>query len=120
MPSILEGELADAVNEAMELANVPRTIVITRTEYGPPPEPGEPGEEVTTEYQCRGWTEAYDDDALAGTLIDAKDVRIVVLATSIAIVPTDTELVTIEGRLFTIINVKRDASGALYFLQARA
>lgn len=121
--SILEGQLADEVTAALDAADVPYAITVTRTVTG---EPGEnpwdpPGEEVITPYPCRGWVENYDDDALAGTLIDARDVRVMILTTSISIEPTDsTDTITVEGRELAIINVKHDASGALFVIQARA
>jgi hypothetical protein len=122
--SILEGELAEAVSAALTDAAVPRDITITRTTPGEvdPDEPWIPVEDVVVPYIARGWVEQYDDDAVDGTLIDARDVRVMVLTSSISsIVPTDaTDTITIDGKTFTIINVKRDASGALYIVQARA
>jgi hypothetical protein len=119
--SILSGELAETIGDALIDADIPFDIVITRTFYTEGPNPWEPGEEVSTAYPCRGWVENYSDDAVSGTLIDARDVRVMVLTTSISIVPTDvTDRVAIGGRTFTIINVKHDASGALYVIQARA
>lgn len=122
MASILEGELAELVTEALEAERVPMTITVTRTvTTEPDPEtPWIPGEEVSTAYPCRGWVENYSDDAFERTLIDERDVRVMVLTPSIAIVPTDTDTITIEGRQLSIVNVKHDASGALYIVQARA
>jgi hypothetical protein len=120
--SILEGELAEAVSAALTDAAVPRDITITRTAAIPGEHEWDPPVETTTPYACRGWVENYDDDSVDGTLIDARDVRVMVLTSSISsIVPTDaTDTITIDGKTFTIVNVKRDASGALYVVQARA
>lgn len=123
MASILEGELAELVTEALEAERVPVAITVTRTIPGEPnPDtPWIPAEPTITPYPCRGWVEAYDDDAINQTLIDARDVKVMVLTTSIAIIPTDaTDTITLNARDYAIVNVKHDASGALYIIQARA
>lgn len=123
MASILEGELADEVTAALDAADVPYAITVTRTVPGGPGEnPWDPPtDDTTVDYPCRGWVENYDDDNVNGTLIDARDVRVMILTTSTTIVPTDTtDTITVEGRTLSIINVKHDASGALFIIQARA
>jgi hypothetical protein len=121
MASILEGQLADEVTAALVAAGVPYAITVTRTETIQPPEEWLPPEEITTDYPCRGWVENYDDDSLTGTVIDARDVRVMILTASITIAPTDaTDTITVEGRQMSIVNVKRDASGTLFIVQARA
>jgi hypothetical protein len=119
--SILEGQLADEVTAALDAADVPYAITVTRTVTEPGEEEWDPPVEVVTNYPCRGWVENYDDDDLTGTVIDQRDVRVMILTTSITIIPTDdTDTITVEGRQLSIINVKHDASGALFIIQARA
>jgi hypothetical protein len=120
--SILQGELAEDVAAALDAADVPYALTVTRQEQGEPdPEtPWEPGPIVDVPYDGRGWVENYDDDAIDETVIDARDVRVMILTTSISIEPTDTDTLTLDGKAFTIVNVKRDASGALFIIQARA
>lgn len=120
MVSILQGELAQTITEALLDANVPFDIIVRRTTTVPGPEPWDPPVETTTTYPCRGWVENYDDDTVTGTLIDARDVQVMILTTSIAVEPTDTDTITIEGRELSIVNVKHDASGVLFIIQARA
>lgn len=122
MVSILEGELADLVTEALEAERVPVAITITRTVRGEPDpaRPWQPGASVITDYACRGWTETYAYDAVDGRLIDTHDVKVVVLTASITITPTDvSDTITVDGKTLAIVNVKRDASGALFEIQAR-
>ena len=121
--SILEGSLASDVAAALEAASVPFDITIVRTTIGPsdPATPWLPGPATTTTHAGRGWTETYDDATIDGTVIDAKDVKVVILTSTIDIVPTDaTDTITVDGATLVIINVKRDASGALFILRARS
>lgn len=121
--SILEGSLASKVAAALEAAHVPRDLTLTRIVAGEsePSTPWIPGAPTITTHPGRGWTESYDDTTVDGTLVDAKDVKVLVLASTIDIEPQDvTDSVTIGGETLTVVNVKRDASGALFILQARA
>lgn len=123
MTSILEGNLALDVAAALEAADVPRDIVVTRTVPGEPDPstPWLPGTPTITTHTGRGWTESFDDSVVDGTLIDSKDTKVLVLASTIDIVPTDaTDVVAVDGVTLTVVNVRRDASGALFIIQARA
>ena len=118
MSSILEGELAETISEALIDADIPYAVTITRTEDvgGPPWDP------VTedVEYACQGFTEEYTALELSGTLIQAHDVKVVVLAPTLTITPTVADKVTVRGQTYSIINVSPDPALATIALQARA
>ena len=120
--SILQGELASEVAANLIDADVPYDIVVTRATEGDR-DPYDPDGETTvtiTEHVGKGWVEQYSDEARDGTLIDDRDVRVMILTSTIDIVPTDsTDSVTAEGSVFNIQSVHRDASGALHVVQAR-
>lgn len=119
MTSILEGELAGQVADALSVARVPMalTIVVTIPGGGPPYDPDPPTYEGHT---CQGWPESYADDEVDGTRIERTDVRITVLTATLDIEPTTNDAVTVGDDTYSIINLKRDASGALLQIQARA
>lgn len=122
MTSILEGELAQEVAAALDAANVPYALTVTRTVTLPPDPatPWEPGETIITPYACRGWLEDYSDFDVASTLILASDRKALILIASLAIEPTTTDTLTVDGHEFVIISVKRDPAGVMWQLQARA
>lgn len=120
MASILEGELAQRVTTALVAGGIPmpltlkRTTITGGTSY-------DPGEETTTDHPCNGWVEAYTDDEIDGLRIARSDVRVMILTNTTEITPDDqTDAIMVQGKAHTIINVKHDASGALYEIQARA
>lgn len=122
MSSILSGELAEAVTGALEAERVPDALSVTRTIPGTyDPGTGTTGPDTVTVHACRGWVESYDDDTIDGTRINASDVRVMVLTTSIDVEPSDdTDTITVNGEVLSILSVKHDASGALFIVQARA
>jgi hypothetical protein len=118
MSSILEGELADEVAEALGVARIPTvvTIRVTIPGGGPSYDPEPP---TFAYHPCQGWPESYDDDQVDGTRIASSDLKIMVLTPSIDIEPTTSHSVIANGLVYSILAVKRDASGALYEIQAR-
>lgn len=118
--SVLEGEWQDEVSAALINAAVPYALTVTRTEYGPPPEPGEPGEEVTTNHSCLGWVDTYTQDLIDGTLIQTSDRRIMILANSLPIEPTMADTITAKGTTYVLASIKIDPAGVCWDIQARA
>lgn len=119
MSSILEGELAGQVADALSVARVPMalTIVVTIPGGGPVYDPDPPTYE---DHACQGWPEAYADDEVDGTRIETSDVRVMVLTPTLDIEPTTADRIIVNGTSHAIINLKRDASAALLEIQARA
>ncbi|MBJ3777874.1 hypothetical protein [Acuticoccus mangrovi] len=118
--SLLVGPLATEIAAALEAEGVPYAVTVTRMEGGEPANPWDPPTDpVPTEYPCRGWRDEWDQDVVDGTLIQQNDVKIVVLATTLSIVPTSSETVTVDGLTYNIINITTDPANATFTLQAR-
>lgn len=62
----------------------------------------------------------YTDYAIGSGLVDARDEKVLVLATSLAITPTDGDSLTIRGTTYRIIPpVKIDPAMAVWELRCR-
>lgn len=121
MTSILEGEWAQEMADALEGAGIPYPLVVTRSEWveGVPWEPGS-GHWEHVPHECRGWVDDYSAFERSGTLIEANDRKIFVVASSLAIEPTPADTVTVDGKVFSIITVTIDPAGAAWIIQGRA
>ena len=111
--SILEGSLALDVAAALEAAALPYDLTLQKRIAGTP---------VTwAPHACRGWRDQFTQDTVDGTLIRATDARVMIIAGSLAIEPTTSDRVTVNGVTYTVIvGVKRDPAGATWELQARS
>ncbi|ORE88179.1 hypothetical protein [Aurantimonas sp. 22II-16-19i] len=117
MVSILEGELAAIVTDALTDANIPRDVTVTRTMPGDPYDPDDMGE--TVDYAGRGWIELYSDADRDGQVVGVTDVKVMILVTTIAVIPSQQDTITVGGETYQVITAARDASGALFIVQAR-
>lgn len=75
-----------------------------------------------TGYRARGWLEAYDEKLVDGTTVLQGDVKISLLAATIASAqrPQTGDKITIEGTTYRVIAVPgRDPDAAVYKAQAR-
>lgn len=122
MTSILEGELAQTISDALIDASIPYVVTVTRTVPGEPDPstPWIPGEPVATDYPCQGFTETYSEFYLAAGLVQANDLKVVVLLPTITITPAIGDTVTVRGKTYNIINASPDPALATIELQARA
>lgn len=120
--SILEGELAQTITDALLDADIPYGVTITRTVPGEPdPEtPWIPGEDTVTAYECMGFTETFEADFISGGLVQANDVKVVILPLTLTTTPELTDYVTVRGKTYTIISIRPDPALATIALQARA
>jgi len=121
MVSPLQGALAARIGRAF--ANIFYEATVQRTLMTGPIDPGKPqtpGARTTVSYPCKGIVDTYSDYAIAETLVDAQDRKILILATSISIEPTDGDRVVIRGETYMIISVKTDPAKAVWELQCRA
>lgn len=120
--SILEGAFADEIASALEAANLPFDLSVSRdvVQDSPAPEPGEPPDTVTVNYGCRGFTDDFDASWRAGSLIQAGDVRVIIIANSIDVAPVAGDRITVRGQTYTAITVQADPALATWQIQARA
>lgn len=119
--SILEGELAEIIGEAIGGADLFYAATLTRTTVtgGDPWDPGS-GVETTVTFPCQAFEDTYSIFERQNTLIQAGDVKVVVLATTLATVPTTADKITTRGVTRSIVSVERDPAGATFTLQARS
>jgi hypothetical protein len=117
MASILEGELAATLADALTEAGLPYAVTVSRIT---PPDPIYGGEPTITPYPCQGWRDQYDLDTIDGTMIQRSDVRVFIIASSLSINPTTADTITIGGVSHAIINVGIDPAGTAWDIQARA
>jgi hypothetical protein len=119
MVSILEGELAATIGDALLDAGIPFAITVTRSTPGDGPA-YDPGPPVLTDYACQGFIDTYATQPNDGTSIQVGDVKAVIVASTLAIEPKAGDTVTAHGKTRTVIGVSTDPATALYELQARA
>jgi hypothetical protein len=120
MTSILEGEIAETIADALIDAAIPLDIVVTRSTPGVGSDPADPPPPTLTDYACKGFTDVFSDSFLAGGLVQRGDIKVVVVADTLAIEPAPGDQVTIRGKTYTVADVSADAALALYELQAHA
>lgn len=120
MTSPLEGAIAAKIGSAF--ASTFYACTVTRTVPGEPDPstPWIPGAPVATGYACKGIVDSYSDFAIANSLVDAQDRKVLILATSLSITPTDTDKVTIRGNEYQILEVKTDPARAVWELRCKS
>lgn len=124
MTSPLAGSLAKTIGAAMSGLFLPATL--SRTTMAEGSEPWTPGAPTTVVYGCRAIHAAWGSSWLAGGLVDADDVKVMVLASSLATEPEPGDVVTIRGESFTVVPggsgrpaVMTDPAKAVWELRAK-
>lgn len=114
--SILTGYLAEQLTDALTAFDIPMSCVVTRQETtGPEWDP------VITPvpYACSGWVDDYDAAEHVDSNVLVSDRKVYVVASTLAIVPTPSDAVTIGGATYSIISVQRDPAGTAWVCQCR-
>lgn len=113
------------------LASIPKAVTAaassifypsTLTRDVPPASPDDafnPGAPTETEFTCMGLVTNYSDRLKAAQLVDDKDRKILILATTLSTTPVDRDRVTIGGVTFTVLEVKVDPAGAVWVLRCK-
>jgi hypothetical protein len=118
--SILEGELAADIAEALLAAGLAIDLTITRNEVvAPGGAPWEPPITAPVDHACKGWPDQWTEAELAGTRVLSSDVKVCLIATSISITPVIGDRVTVRGQTGEVVRVDADPALAVYTLQAR-
>lgn len=126
MVSPLQGAIAAKVGRAFAStfynATVSRDIPGTPDPLTPYIQP----DPTTVTYSCKGMVDEFSDYAIANRLVDAQDRKVLILATSLSIKPTDGDRVTIKGPTdpaavtYRIVPpVKVDPAGAVWELRCK-
>jgi len=119
MDSILDGDLADDIADALNSAGIPFAVTITRDVPQDSPDPADPLPPISTDFAGNGFIDEWDADYITSTLVERSDVKIVIIANSIAIVPVAGDRVTVRAATYSVMNVSSDPAGATFTLQAR-
>lgn len=119
--SILEGGFADDVASALDAADIPFDLTLTRDveQDSPAPEPGNPPNIVPVDYTCKGFADDFDASWRAGSLIQAGDVRVIIVANSLAVEPVAGDRITVRGKTYSAVSVAADPALATWQIQAR-
>lgn len=124
MTSPLAGSLARTIGGAMAGLFLPATLA--RTSYASAANPWDQGTPTTVTYDCRAIVEAWGATWLRDSLVNADEVRVLVLASSLSVEPQPGDVVTIRGEAYTVVPmgggkpaVETDPAKAVYELRAR-
>jgi hypothetical protein len=107
VPKLLEGGLADTVYKAARSIFLDATLSRdSTTNVGTPFEPATITN--TTTFSCKAIEDQFSTGMMAADLVNDNDVRVLVLANSLATTPQPLDRITIRGRTYTVVpaNVK--------------
>lgn len=119
--SLLEGELAQIIGDALVEANIPYGMEVIETVEGQPDpdRPWQPGQPVDVVHGCQGFTDTYTVHERSATAIQAGDIKIVIVANTLDVVPVPGMRVRARGEAFRVINASPDPALATYVIQGR-
>jgi len=121
--SILDGELAELIYDALEGADVPYGLTLIRSVPGstaPPYSAHNPGSATTQTFGCRGFIDDYRADQRDGTIIQVNDRKVIVLAPSLSVTPAPQDKITARGTQYVVVSVRADPAMATWTIQARS
>ncbi|KIZ37085.1 MULTISPECIES: hypothetical protein [Rhodopseudomonas] len=114
--SILDGDLADQLTDALIAADIPQSAVLTVQELsGPEWDPTY----TDVPYDCLGWVDNYAQIDHVDSSVQVNDRKVYVLCSTLAVVPTTANTLTISGSTYGIIAIQRDPAGTAWVLQCR-
>jgi len=103
MASMLESELAHVIADAASFIFLDATL--TRDVPGTITDPADPPAPTTVNYPCKAIEDTYSTGQRANGLVAADDVRVLILATTLAVAPLPGDRITIRGVTRTIVPV---------------
>ena len=118
MASILDGELAQTLVDALTDARIPQSLAIVSIEVDPNSPPWNPST-IELNHACRGWVDSYAATEIGAGAVLASDRKVFVICASLVIVPNTSDHITIDGLSYAIVSVGRDPAGAAWILQVR-
>lgn len=117
MASPLSGSLAKTVGKAFNSlfleAEISRDVPVIS------PDPADPLPPQTATYGCKAIVEGYSDYYKTNGLVDAKDRKVLILATSLGVRPKPGDRVTISNITFTLQDVSTDPAEAVWTARGR-
>lgn len=114
--------ISDALGGDFRDATLTRTTVTAGVNPWDPP-----AGNTTTDYPCKALREEFGASWLAGGLVDATDVKILVLAATLSVTPEAGDRITIGSASWTVVPagsgkpaVSVDPAGAVWELRCKA
>lgn len=119
--SLLEGELAEIIGDALEAADLPYPVKLVRVVPGEvdPETPWIEPEDDLVEFDCMGWVEEYSDYRMANAMVQANDRKVMVTATSLSTTPKVGGLLVAQGRTYSVTEIGTDPATAAWELKGR-
>ncbi len=129
MVSPLSGSLAATINSALGFLFLEATLTRDVVPDSPAYDPADPPASVPVSYSCKAIRETYGVGHRSGGLVEAQDVKILILQNSLSVTPKplDRILITGMGGTFTIVapgaggqpSVMADPANATWECRAR-
>ncbi len=95
MVSPLSGSLAATIGQAMAFLFIDATL--TRDVAGTVVDPADPPAPTEVEYSCKVIRDTYGTNYRAAGLVNDRDVKIIILQTSLAVAPQSGDRIDIDG-----------------------
>ncbi len=118
--SILEGELAATIADALAEADIPLDVTLIRTSVGSSGDPWSPTGGSTWTYDAKGFADRYSVQERVGSLIETTDHKVIIVAATLLTEPETGDRITIQGQTLNVMSVMADPARALWELQCRA
>lgn len=117
--SPLEGSLARTIGAAFGNLFLTATLSRDVSPDSPAYDAFDPPAPVTQTYACKAIVEKYSDYYRSNGLVDARDRKVLILATSLAVTPQPDDRVTIQGVTFVLSEIATDPARAVLECKGR-
>ena len=117
MTSPLAGSLAKTIGSAFKTLFL--DAVLARDVPVVSPDPADPLPPTQATYAAKAIVEGYSDYYKTNGLVDAKDRKVLILATSLGVRPEPGDRVTISNITFTLQDVSTDPAEAVWTCRGR-
>lgn len=122
--SILEGDIAEWVADALVSADLPYPMTIPRLHQEPPPPDWPSWQEwtapiTTVEHEFQGFVDVYDARLIAAGVVDVGDVRIILIQQGMPFRPELTDTIVARGKVYTILDIAEDPASATLEVRAK-
>lgn len=111
IPDLVNGAFGDVFYDAVMTVDV--------IPNSPPYDPADPPAPVPVNYSCKAIVESYSDYFRKNGLVDAKDRKVLILATSLGVRPKPGDRITISNITFTLQDVSTDPAEAVWTARGR-
>lgn len=123
--SLLQGELAQIIGDALIGADIPYEMTIVRVTQEAAPDDWPSWQEwtgtvTTTEHVVQGFIDTYSAFLVASGVVNEGDVKILLIQTTLPFRPELADVIRARGQTYTILAVSEDPAQATLELRARA